>query len=53
VQRSRFENQEFWSLFIAYNLVRLEMQRVADEIDVAPTCISFIAALRLIVDEWS
>ena len=53
MQLRRFENQEIWCLLIAYNFVRLEMQRVADEIDVAPTCISFIAALRLIVDEWS
>jgi hypothetical protein len=46
-------NQEIWGLLIAYNLVRLEMERVADEVGVAPTRISFVAALRLIVDEWS
>jgi hypothetical protein len=45
--------QEIWGLLIAYNLIRLEMERVADELGVAPTRISFIAALRLIVDEWS
>jgi hypothetical protein len=45
--------QEIWGLLIAYNLVRLEMARVADEVGVAPTRISFVAALRLIVDEWS
>jgi hypothetical protein len=45
--------QEIWGLLIAYNLIRLEMERVADEIGVTPTRISFIAALRLIVDEWS
>lgn len=46
-------NQEIWGLLIAYNLVRLEMERVADEVGVAPTRISFVAALRLIVDEWN
>ena len=46
-------NQEIWGLLIAYNLVRLEMERVADEVGVAPTRISFVAALRLVVDEWS
>jgi len=44
--------QELWGLLLAYNLVRLEMERVADETGVAPTRISFIAALRLVVDEW-
>jgi hypothetical protein len=38
---------------LAYNLVRLEMERIADETGVAPTRISFVAALRLIVNEWS
>lgn len=45
--------QELWGLLLAYNLVRLEMERVADELDVSPLRISFVAALRLIVDEWS
>lgn len=45
--------QELWGLLLAYNLVRLEMERVADETGVAPTRISFVAALRLVVDEWS
>lgn len=45
--------QELWGLLLAYNLVRLEMERVAQETGVAPTRISFIAALRLVVDEWS
>ena len=44
--------QELWGVFLAYNLVRLEMQRVADEAGVEPTRISFVAALRLICDEW-
>ena len=45
-------NQELWGVFLAYNLVRLEMERVADEAGVEPTRISFVAALRLICDEW-
>ena len=44
--------QEMWGLLIAYNLIRLEMERVADEIGVPPLRISFVAALRLIVEEW-
>jgi len=44
--------QELWGVFLAYNLVRLEMERVADEAGVEPTRISFVAALRLISDEW-
>jgi hypothetical protein len=44
--------QELWGVLIAYNLVRLEMERVADEAGVPPTRISFVGALRLIVDEW-
>lgn len=45
-------NQELWGVFLAYNLVRLEMERVADEAGVEPARISFVAALRLICDEW-
>lgn len=44
--------QELWGVLLAYNLVRLEMERVAAEAGVEPTRISFVAALRLIVDEW-
>src|SRR5262249_61386890 len=44
--------QELWGIFLAYNLVRLEMERVAADAGVAPTRISFVAALRLICDEW-
>ena len=44
--------QELWGVLLAYNLVRLEMERVADEAGVAPTRISFVAALHLIIDEW-
>jgi hypothetical protein len=45
--------QELWGLLIAYNLIRLEMKRIADELGVSPLRISFIAALRYIVDEWA
>jgi Transposase DDE domain len=45
--------QELWGLLLAYNLVRLEMERIADEAGVAPTRISFVAAPRLIINEWS
>ena len=44
--------QEFWGILLAYNLVRLEMERVADEAGVEPVRISFIAALHLVCDEW-
>jgi hypothetical protein len=44
--------QEMWGLLIAYNLVRLEMQRIANEFDVAPTRISFVASLRHCVEQW-
>jgi hypothetical protein len=43
--------QELWGLFLAYNLIRLEMERVATEAHVKPTQISFIVALHLIIDE--
>ena len=44
--------QELWGILLAYNLVRLEMTRIAAEADVEPTRISFVEALRLIRDEW-
>ncbi len=44
--------QELWAIGLAYNLVRLEMERVAAEAKLPPTRISFIMALRLIRDEW-
>jgi hypothetical protein len=44
--------QELWGILLAYNLVRLEMERVADEAGVEPTRISFISALHLVCDEW-
>jgi hypothetical protein len=44
--------QEMWGILLAYNLVRLEMERVADEAKVEPVRISFVGALRMICDEW-
>jgi hypothetical protein len=44
--------QEIWGLLIAYNLVRLEIERVARELDVPPIRISFLATLREVVEQW-
>jgi hypothetical protein len=44
--------QELWGIALAYNLVRLEMERVAAEAGVPPTRISFVASLHLIRDEF-
>lgn len=44
--------QELWGVALAYNLVRLEMVRIAEEAKVPPNRISFTMALRLIRDEW-
>jgi hypothetical protein len=44
--------QELWGILLAYNLVRLEIERTADEIGVEPIRISFIGALRLVCEEW-
>lgn len=44
--------QELWGLLIAYNLIRLEMLRVARDLKVDPLRISFVAALRFVVEEW-
>jgi hypothetical protein len=44
-------HQELWGIAIAYNLVRLEMERAAKELDVPPTRISFVAALHIYREE--
>ncbi len=44
--------QEIWGLVIGYNLVRLEMQRVAVDAGVAPTRISYRHALLLVRNLW-
>lgn len=43
--------QELWGIAIAYNLVRLEMERTAAELKVPPTRISFVHSLLLVRDE--
>jgi hypothetical protein len=43
--------QEIWGLLLAYNLVRREMEQIADEARVEPTRVSFVAALRFIRSE--
>ena len=44
--------QEIWGILLSYNLVRLEIERIAAEAGVVPTRISFIMAMRYIQDEW-
>jgi hypothetical protein len=44
--------QEVWGIGLTYNLVRLEMERAAEELGVKPNRISFVMALRWIEDEW-
>jgi hypothetical protein len=44
--------QELWGLAIAYNLVRVEMERVADRASVSPCRISFRHALLLVRGFW-
>lgn len=45
-------NQELWGVLITYNLIRVEIERIAAEAGVEPTRISFVSAMRLIADEW-
>lgn len=44
--------QEIWGIALAYNLVRREMERAADEAGVEPTRISFVNALAMIRYSW-
>lgn len=44
--------QEIWGILLVYNLVRVEMERIAREAKVEPTQVSFVESLRLIRDEW-
>jgi len=43
--------QELWGIAIAYNLVRREMERVAETAGVSPTRVSFVTALSYMRDE--
>jgi hypothetical protein len=51
-RKAKGVEQEIWSLLLAYNLIRLEMQRTADRHGVPPTRISFVTSLRIICDTW-
>lgn len=44
--------QEIWGILLAYNLIRLEMERTADDFGVEPRQISFVSAMRLVCDTW-
>lgn len=44
--------QELYGVVLAYNLVRLEMERVALREGLAPTRLSFVISYRMIVDTW-
>jgi hypothetical protein len=44
--------QELWGIALAYNLVRVEMERVAAEAGVPPTRISFVASLAMIREQF-
>lgn len=44
--------QEIWGILLAYNLVRLEMERVAEAAGVSPTRVSFVHAMRTIQFAW-
>lgn len=45
--------QELWGIAIAYNLVRLEMERAAKAAKVVPTRISFVASLMHFTEEMA
>lgn len=45
--------QELWGIALAYNLVRLEMERLAAAIGVPPTRISFVGGLELVRHAFS
>ena len=51
-QQPQGVKQELWATLLMYNLIRLEITRIADEAKVQPCRISFMTALRYIVDEW-
>jgi hypothetical protein len=48
----RMVEQELWAISLAYNLVRLEMRRIAREAGVPAVRISFKRALMLIEQQW-
>ena len=44
--------QELWAIGVAYNLVRLQMERVAAAAGVPPRRISFVNSLMLLCNAW-
>jgi hypothetical protein len=46
-------SQELWGIALAYNLVHVEMERIAGDAGIAPTRISFTGVLACIRDELS
>jgi hypothetical protein len=44
--------QELWGILLAYNLVRVEMERAANEAGVEPRRMSFVNALTMIRTAW-
>ncbi|MEI6503372.1 MAG: IS4 family transposase [Armatimonadota bacterium] len=51
-KKSEGVRQEVWGVLLAYNLVRLEMARIARNVSVPPTRMSFVLCLARICDEW-
>lgn len=45
--------QELWGIMLTFNLIRREMENMAEEAQVSPSRISFVRAMRFIRDEWS
>jgi len=45
--------QELWGILLTFNLVRLEMEKIAEEAGVPPSRVSFTTAMRFIRDEWA
>jgi hypothetical protein len=44
--------QELFGILLAYNLVRLEAQSIADDVGVPPVQISFVGVLRYVTEQW-
>ena len=45
--------QEIWGILLTFNLIRREMENIAEQAGVEARRISFVAAMRFIRDEWS
>ena len=44
--------QKLWGVLITYNLIRFEIDQLAQEADGSPSRISFVNAMRFVCDEW-